>query len=85
MTEQTPMNCEEALRLLAEHLDGELEQWTRAEVDAHLRRCRSCFSRAEFEKQLKNRIAGLHASDVPTPFEVRVRALIDRFADPQKT
>lgn len=71
------LGCEEALRRLAAYLDDELDEHQRAEVDRHLERCRSCFSRAEFERRLKNRIRqDLGATDVPEVFERRIRSLL---------
>ena len=80
MSEPTMMTCEEALRLLATHLDGELESSHRREVDEHLARCRSCFSRAEFERRLKLQLSALREQPVQPRFEDRIRRLIDRFA-----
>ena len=47
------IDCEEALRRLFEYLDAELHGDPHREMEQHLERCRSCFSRAEFEKRLK--------------------------------
>ena len=71
------IGCEEALRRLAAHLDGELTTMEAAEVEGHLERCRSCYSRAEFERRLKARIReDLCDSTVPPECEERVRALL---------
>jgi anti-sigma factor RsiW len=74
------ITCEEALRLLAAHLDGELEGARRHDVERHLELCRSCFSRAEFERRLKSQLAALRKQPVQPKFEARIRALISRFA-----
>jgi anti-sigma factor RsiW len=79
MSERRVITCEEALRLLAEHLDGELDGPRRDEVEAHLSRCRSCYSRAEFEQRLKSRLGALRQQAVEPAFEERVRMLIGRF------
>jgi hypothetical protein len=42
---------------LFEYLDHELEENEHEAMDAHLHECRRCFSRAEFEKRLKARLA----------------------------
>lgn len=76
MASTTP-DCEEALRHLAAYLDGELESGTESEVERHLERCRSCFSRAEFERRLKDRMRhDLGVGAVPEPFEARIRSLL---------
>lgn len=85
MSENRTMTCEEALRLLAEHLDGELDAGHQHEVEAHLRTCRSCFSRAEFERRLKAQIGTLREQPVQSGFESRVRALIGRFTTAGRT
>jgi anti-sigma factor RsiW len=79
MKEDRIMNCEEALRLLAEHLDGELDHASRNDVERHLERCRSCYSRAEFERRLKGQVSSLRESPVRPVFEDRIRSIIDRF------
>jgi anti-sigma factor (TIGR02949 family) len=76
----TMMQCEEALRLLATYLDRELPASDAAEVERHLTSCRSCYSRAQFEGQLKSRLAQLGADRVPSDLEHRIRAMISRFA-----
>jgi predicted anti-sigma-YlaC factor YlaD len=80
MSETKTVTCEEALRLLAEHLDGELDGAHQDAVEEHLARCRTCFSRAEFERRLKARLVTLRERAVETTFEHRIRALIGRFA-----
>jgi anti-sigma factor (TIGR02949 family) len=77
MSESTNMQCEDALRLLAQYLDRELSDGEHAEVERHLTTCRSCFSRAEFERRLKGELAALSATDVPTALQDRIRALLD--------
>jgi anti-sigma factor (TIGR02949 family) len=80
MTEAKLITCEDALRLLAEYLDGELESAPRHDVERHLARCRSCFSRAEFELRLKAQLTQLREQPVQPRLEERIRVLIDRFA-----
>jgi anti-sigma factor (TIGR02949 family) len=72
-------SCEDALRVLAEYLDGELESGTGRQLERHLDTCRSCYSRAEFEKRLKDRVAGLRREPVSPDFDARVRTLIRKF------
>jgi anti-sigma factor (TIGR02949 family) len=85
MTDPTVMTCDDALRLLAAYLDGELHGGDRHEVGEHLSRCRSCFSRAEFERRLKEQLAAVGKQPVEGQLETRIRKLIDQFPSPQET
>lgn len=72
-------SCEDALRLLAAHLDRELDRSTTDQVERHLETCRSCFSRAEFEKRLKASVADLGREPVRPELSERVQTLIRDF------
>lgn len=74
-------SCEEAIRVLAEHLDHELSGRLEVELNAHLETCRSCCSRAEFERELKARIRDLGVEPVDHRVSGRVQALLRSFAD----
>lgn len=73
------MTCEEALALVAALVDVELGPVDRQAVERHLDTCRSCYSRAEFERHLKQQLAAIGRRDVDGTFEERIRALIGRF------
>jgi anti-sigma factor (TIGR02949 family) len=73
------MRCEEALKHLLEFLDGELSDSKQESVERHLRTCRGCCSRMEFESRLKERLSTLSSDDVPSTTRDRVRDLIRRF------
>jgi anti-sigma factor (TIGR02949 family) len=79
MSETNEMRCEEALKHLLEFLDGELSDSTQESVERHLRTCRGCCSRMEFESRLKQRLSALPTDDVPSTTRDRVRNLIKRF------
>lgn len=72
-------SCEDALRLLAAHIDRELEPPTRTQMERHLETCRSCYSRAEFEKRLKESVAELGREPVRPELADRVQTLIRDF------
>jgi anti-sigma factor (TIGR02949 family) len=72
-------NCEEALKRLLEFVDQELTDEDRDGVERHLRTCRSCFSRMEFERQLKGKIHDLTREVVSPAAEDRIKALIKGF------
>lgn len=73
------MRCEEALRLLAAFLDGELDSEERVDVERHLDACRSCYSRAEFERRLQAQLATLGRREPDPAFAARLQGLVRRF------
>lgn len=73
------ITCEEAIRLLAQYLDRELASAEEGRVREHLDTCRSCFSRAAFERQLKESLAELRDEPVQPGFEERIRKMIREF------
>ena len=79
MSISEPINCEEALRLLAVYIDGELHGAEHASVEQHLRTCRSCYSRGEFERRLKAELSQLGSDAVRPAFERQIRELITQF------
>jgi len=79
MNETPTIDCEEALHRLLDFLDAELHGESLHELERHLERCRSCFSRFEFEKRLKNHIAALGSEPVPAELQDRIRKVLDDF------
>lgn len=77
--DEREIGCEEAIRRLAQYLDGELGDRKSAEVERHLETCRSCWSQAEFERRLRERLADLRRERVSDEYERRIRTLIRRF------
>jgi anti-sigma factor (TIGR02949 family) len=73
------INCEEALRQILAFIDHELANDERESLERHLRACRSCFSRAEFERQLKDKLRGLASDDTSGTTRERIKALIHTF------
>ena len=79
MSDAELLQCEEVLRVLFDYLDGELAEVDDRGVRSHLQRCRTCFSRAEFEQRLKSHVAELASEPVPRALEDRIRGLIQGF------
>jgi anti-sigma factor (TIGR02949 family) len=79
MTETTDIGCEQALKRLLEFIDRELPGSEHDRVEQHLRTCRSCFSRMEFERRLKEQLASLPDGDAPAAARERIRTLIKGF------
>jgi anti-sigma factor (TIGR02949 family) len=82
MTDREIRSCEDALSLLAAYLDGELKRGVGDEVERHLEKCRSCYSRAEFERRLKQKVAESGRAEVRPELRDRVSDLIRGFAEP---
>jgi anti-sigma factor (TIGR02949 family) len=77
--EANDIGCELALKRLVEFIDHELPDHEHESVERHLRTCRSCFSRMEFENRLKQRLSALSTEDVSSAARDRIRNLIKRF------
>lgn len=73
------LNCEDVIEKLMEYLDRELDEQLQQEIDEHLEICRGCFSRAEFERRLKARIAEAGKVTAPERLRQRVAKLTHKF------
>lgn len=79
------IGCQKALRHLLAYLDQEVGVGTQREMEHHLKVCRACFSRAEFERSLKTRLREAGRGIVRTSFEKRIKTLFGQFDDKRKT
>jgi anti-sigma factor (TIGR02949 family) len=79
MSNTHDIGCDVALKRLIEFVDGELREGEHDSMEQHLRICRNCCSRMEFESRLKERLSTLSNDDVPSKTRDRVRDLIRRF------
>jgi anti-sigma factor (TIGR02949 family) len=79
MSGSDSIGCEQALKRLLEFIDRELPDSERERMEQHLRTCRSCFSRMEFESRLKRRLATLASDDVPVRSRERILELLKQF------
>jgi anti-sigma factor (TIGR02949 family) len=79
MSDTHDIGCELALKRLVEFVDGELREGEHDSMEQHLRICRNCCSRMEFESRLKERLSALSTEDAPSRTRDRVRDLIKRF------
>lgn len=74
-----PLDCEDVIARLFDYLDRELDAETLQAIDAHIALCRSCFSRAEFERRLRARVAEAGEAEAPASLRLRARRLLERF------
>ncbi|MDH3296934.1 MAG: anti-sigma factor [Gemmatimonadota bacterium] len=73
------MNCERALELLFDFLDGELENATHEEVARHLAVCRECYPYFNFQRLFLDRLAASHEPrEAPSKLTRQIRELLDR-------
>lgn len=79
MTAADKIRCEEVIDHLLEYLDGEIDDDRRRQIDRHLEECRGCFSRAEFERELRKKVKALGRREPPASLQRRLKALIDQF------
>ncbi len=73
------IDCEQAIKMLFEYIDNELEEHNHSSVENHLHTCRSCFSRMEFEKHLKDAVMDSKQEAAPSDLRKRVKKITDLF------
>jgi anti-sigma factor (TIGR02949 family) len=77
MTKQ--IDCEQALRQIFEFIDHELGDSERKVMQHHLHTCKSCFSRMEFERRLKEKLGALREEQASPEIGKRVKDLLKGF------
>ena len=73
------INCEQALKQILEYIDHELGEHERAAMQQHMHTCKSCFSRMEFERRLKEKVGALGEDEVPSRLGERIKGLLKSF------
>ena len=74
------IGCIEAIEAFYAYLDGELDDpGSIAEFERHMAHCRSCFSRAQMERLLTNRIKESARTAAPDALKDRLRDLMKKF------
>jgi anti-sigma factor (TIGR02949 family) len=74
------IGCLQAIEAFYAYLDGELDDpKSVADFEHHMGHCRSCFSRADVEKLLTDRMRQSASSDAPEELRGRIRRLMDEF------
>ena len=79
------ISCEEVMSKLYAYLDSEVDAPSQTDIDDHLHQCRECFSRAEFERALRKKVASTGEVTVPEETRSRMDSLMKRFqsAEPE--
>lgn len=73
------VSCLEVIDHMHAYLDGELGAKTVAELEGHMQHCRACFSRAEFEKAVSEKLKREGGDETPDALKDKVNKLIDLF------
>ncbi|HEU0204351.1 MAG TPA: mycothiol system anti-sigma-R factor [Burkholderiaceae bacterium] len=73
------LSCEEVIKQLMAYLDHEIDAEASARIEHHLESCRGCFSRAEFERHLKEHVQAAGAQKAPESLRARLKQIIDKF------
>lgn len=74
------IGCLKAIEMFYEYIDGELvDDVSLAEFEYHLEHCRSCFTRAEFEGLLTDRLKKLAGARASDELKKRVQILMENF------
>ena len=76
MSDKKTIDCEEALKRLFEYIDHELNGHKHDEMEDHLSKCRSCYSRLEFEKRLQQHVKGATKQKAPEELQGKIKHLI---------
>ncbi|GHC17718.1 anti-sigma factor family protein [Aidingimonas halophila] len=84
MTRRT-LTCEEVIEQLFDYLDQELDSQRQVDIEWHLAKCRDCFSRAEFERRLRDRMEALASVPAPSRLHRRIQSLLDQFDDESRS
>ena len=70
------IDCDEVMRQLFDFLDGEVDEKAEHEIHHHIDECRSCFTRVEFERVLKERIRASKEEPLPESLQNRITDLM---------
>lgn len=73
------LDCEEVIELLFDYLDSEVSNELGSRIERHLKSCRDCFSRAEFEKHLRAKVRETAVAQAPERLQNRISEVLERF------
>lgn len=73
-------DCLEAFDHVYAYIHNELQDTaTIARIEHHLSHCKSCFSRAEMERKINERVKKAGEKEAPAKLQKRLKNLIDTF------
>lgn len=74
--EKRDIDCEQALRKVFEYVDHELGEADHEAMHRHLETCKSCYSRMDFERRLKEKLNTLREQNASQRMSARINALL---------
>ncbi|MCI0506514.1 MAG: zf-HC2 domain-containing protein [Gammaproteobacteria bacterium] len=77
-SDKNTIDCEEALKRLFEYIDHELHGRRHEEMEDHMSKCRSCYSRLEFEKRLQQHLKNATEQKAPQELQNKIKKLIHK-------
>jgi anti-sigma factor (TIGR02949 family) len=77
-TSENEIDCLEAFDLLYAYLNNEITNPVDlSNIEHHLSHCKSCFSRAQMERELNDRMKESEKPDMPDTLKKRLNNLLD--------
>ena len=73
------VSCEQVLQTVYEFIDKEMTRDGMVTIKAHLDLCRSCFSRVEFEKLLREHMKSTTDHACPEKVKKKIQDLMQNF------
>jgi mycothiol system anti-sigma-R factor len=73
------LNCQESFEMLYRFLDDDLDGVSYTDVEYHLKLCRPCWDRFEFEKMLKARFKKSCNEPLPETLVNRIKSLLEKY------
>ncbi len=74
------MNCEESFEKLYGFLDKDIDGLTLTQIEIHLKDCRPCWDRFEFEKRLKERFRkSCHKEVCPETLLKKIKDILEKY------
>jgi hypothetical protein len=71
------ISCEEARSRFNDFIDNYLQGTNKLELEQHIKTCKECFGRLEFEKMFKSRLAAVQSDAIPEAKRKEINKLLD--------
>lgn len=80
MIQTKKVSCEEALKRIFDYLDNALEEAEYCDIEDHLSVCRTCYSRVEFERRLKQHLSHIGEEKAPPELEDKIHTIVQQYS-----